>query len=143
MLLGLALLLGAGCSAFNREWKNAAEQPHTGIEGRWVGNWKSDHNQHKGAMRAIFRIKEGEIYHAMFHAKYKIGIITVGYGYDMDMTVTQDGPNYEFTGEADLGKIAGGKFHYQGVGTTNQITIRFRSPKDHGTFRMQRPEETD
>lgn len=143
MLLALALLLGVGCSAFNRDWKVAGEESFTGIEGRWTGHWKSDHNQHNGSMRTIIRRKEGDIYHTQFHAKYKVWIITVGYGYEMNMTVTNEGPNYEFTGEADLGKVAGGVYRYQGSGTTNQITIRFRSPKDHGTFRLQRPEETD
>ena len=139
----LAALVGAGCSAFDRDWKKAADLPQTGIEGRWVGQWKSNHNQHAGLLRCMINRKEGQIFHTRFHAKYKLGIITVGFPYEMDMTVEQVGDNHQFSGKADLGKLAGGVYNYQGSGTTNQITIRFRSPKDHGTFHLQRPKETD
>ena len=135
--------LGLGCSAFDRDWKRAANQPQVGIDGRWIGQWKSRQNQHQGMLRCLIEKKEGNLHETRFHAKYKWGILTVGYPYTMEMTITQDGAEYQFTGEADLGKLAGGVYQYNGTGTTNQITINFRCPKDHGTFRLQRPEDDE
>ena len=134
--------LGLGCSAFDRDWKKAASQPQAGIEGRWIGQWKSKQNQHHGVLRCLIDKKEDNLYETRFHAKYKLGILTLGYSYTMEMTIAQDGAEYQFTGEADLGKLAGGVYQYNGSGTTNQLIINFRSPKDRGTFRLQRPEET-
>ena len=94
-------------------------------------------------LRCLIEKKGGNLHETRFHAKYKWGILTVGYPYTMEMTITQDGAEYQFTGEADLGKLAGGVYQYNGTGTTNQITINFRCPKDHGTFRLQRPEDDE
>ena len=61
----------------------------------------------------------------------------------MDMTITKNGAKYEFTGEADLGKLAGGVYQYGGTGTTNRIDINYRADKDHGTFKLERPEDAE
>ncbi len=138
----LIAFLGLGCSAFDRDWKKAAHQPQAGIEGRWIGQWKSRQNQHHGVLRCLIDKKDGNLYETRFHAKYKLGILTIGYPYTMEMTITENGAEYKFIGEADLGKLAGGIYQYNGTGTTNQLNINFRSPKDHGTFRLKRPEKT-
>jgi hypothetical protein len=135
--------LGLGCSAFDRDWKKAAGQPQTGIEGRWIGQWKSKQNQHQGVLRCLIDKTEDNLYETRFHAKYKWGILTVGFPYTMEMNIKQDGAEYQFTGEADLGKLAGGVYQYKGSGSTNQLIINFRSPKDHGTFHLQRPREAE
>ena len=61
----------------------------------------------------------------------------------MVMTINSSGDTYNFKGEANLGRLAGGVYQYGGTGTTNNLTINYRSPKDHGTFRLQRPRETE
>lgn len=139
----LIAALGFGCSAFDRDWKKAASQTQTGIEGRWIGEWESKQNQHHGQLRCLINKKEGDLYNTRFRAKYKLGILTIGYSYNMEMTITQSEADYQFTGQADLGKLAGGIYKYNGTGTTNQLDINFRSPEDHGTFLLQRPEETE
>ena len=143
LLTCLTLFVAVGCSSFDRDWKQAAGQEFQGMEGRWIGRWHSDHNQHNGVLRCLVTKTEGDTYHTRFHAKYKWGILTVSYPYDMDMTLTQNGSSYQFTGEADLGKLAGGVYQYNGTGTTNRIEINYRSPKDHGTFKLDRPEDTE
>ena len=94
-------------------------------------------------LRCLIEKKEGNLHETRFHAKYKLGILTIGYSYNMEMIITQTDTEYQFTGQADLGKLAGGVYQYNGTGTTNQITINFRCPKDHGTFRLQRPEDDE
>ena len=143
-LLGFfAALIAVGCSSFNRDWKKAAGQPIQGIEGRWIGRWHSDHNQHNGVLRCLISKKEGDLYETRFHAKYKLSILTISYPYNMVMTINSNGDTYNFKGEANLGRLAGGVYQYGGTGTTNNLAINYRSPKDHGTFRLQRPGENE
>ena len=143
-VLGLfATLFVVGCSSFNRDWKKAVDQPVHGIEGRWIGRWHSDHNQHNGALRCLINKKEKDLYETRFHAKYKLSFLTISYPYDMEMTITPTGDTYNFKGEADLGWLAGGVYQYNGTGTTTNLAINYRSPKDHGTFRLQRPGENE
>ena len=143
-LLGFfAALIAVGCSSFNRDWKKAAGQPIQGIEGRWIGRWHSDHNQHNGVLRCLISKKEVDLYETRFHAKYKLSILTISYPYNMVMTINSNGDTYNFKGEANLGRLAGGVYQYDGTGTTNNLAINYRSPKDHGTFRLQRPGENE
>ena len=136
--VGLALI-GVDCSTFDRDWKAASTA--TGIEGQWVGRWNSDHNQHNDLLRCLITRKEGNVYSTRFHAKYKFGFLPISFGYGLEMTVTEASGQYQFQGQADLGKLAGGLYHYTGSGTTNQLQFNYRSPKDHGTFNLKRPKE--
>ena len=61
----------------------------------------------------------------------------------MDMTLTPQGDTFIFTGQADLGKLAGGLYHYDGNGTVQRIDINYRADKDHGTFQLERPEDSE
>jgi hypothetical protein len=142
LLLSVILLFG-GCSSFNRDWNKAADQSFEGMEGRWIGRWHSDYNQHNGVLRCLITKRKGETYHTRFHAKYKLSFITVSYPYDMDMTLTPQGDTFIFTGQADLGKLAGGLYHYDGNGTVQRIDINYRADKDHGTFLLERPEDSE
>ena len=142
LLLSVILLFG-GCSSFNRDWNKAADQSFEGMEGRWIGRWHSDYNQHNGVLRCLITKRKGETYHTRFHAKYKLSFITVSYPYDMDMTLTPQGDTFIFTGQADLGKLAGGLYHYDGNGTVQRIDINYRADKDHGTFQLERPEDSE
>ena len=143
-LLGFfAALIAVGCSSFNRDWQKAAGKPIQGIEGRWIGRWHSDHNQHNGVLRCLISKKEGDLYETRFHAKYKLSFLTISYPYDMEMTITRTDDAFNFKGEADLGWLAGGLYKYDGTGTTNNLAINYCSPKDHGTFRLQRPKEAE
>ncbi len=135
--VGLALV-SVGCSTFDRDWKAATNT--TGIEGRWIGRWHSDHNQHNDVLRCLVTRKEGNVYSTRFHAKYKFGFLPISFGYGLEMTVTEASGQYQFQGQADLGKLAG-LYHYAGSGGTNQLQFNYRSPKDHGTFNLKRPKE--
>jgi len=137
--IGLALM-GLGCSTFDRDWD--ATNTNTGIEGRWAGRWHSDHNQHNDVLRCLITRKEGNIYSTRFHAKYKLlGFLPISFGYGLDMTVIKGNGQYQFQGQADLGKLAGGLYQYAGSGTKDQLQFNYRSPKDHGTFNLQRQKE--
>ncbi|MGB0582354.1 MAG: hypothetical protein ACPGVU_21895 [Limisphaerales bacterium] len=135
-----ALVLLTGCSGFNRDWKNASAEPlkTDSIEGTWKGTWLSDHNGHNGGLRAIITKLDADTYNARFHATY-MRILT--FGQTVDLTVKQEGTNYTFTGEADLGKAYGGIYTYKGKMTTKDFFSTYNCSIDHGTFKMSRPEQ--
>jgi len=141
-LLCLASLLWmtSGCSGFHRAWK--AEQSKTpnyapnALTGAWEGTWLSDVNGHNGRLRALITENPDGTYHAWYHAKYK-GILSFAYSVDVD---AQDIPaGYTFKGKADLGRLAGGVYSYEGSATNGLYNATYDSKYDQGIFKMQRP----
>jgi len=136
LFMPLVVLLGAGCSSFNREWKKAGRNPvaASGLEGRWKGQWISDVNSHHGKLRCIIK-KEGDVYQARFHAKYKK---ILGFGYTVPLKAEATDNGYKFHGEADLGSLAGGVYHYEGHADATNFLSTYSCKYDHGTFQLQR-----
>ena len=85
-----AVLAGAGCSSFNRDWKKAAENATrpTGLAGRWEGSWNSEVNGHNGRLRALITESSPGMYSARFHAKYQK---ILSFGYTVPLKVKQTG----------------------------------------------------
>ena len=138
LALSLGLLLGAGCSTFNREWKHASAQPAPDhdLHGQWEGTWQSDANAHSGRLRALITKQDNGRYLARFHAHYW-KVLT--FGYTVPLHVKESGGQFRFQGEADLGRLAGGKYTYEGQATPTNFFSAYRANSDRGTFRMQRP----
>ena len=133
-----ALIFFTGCSGFNREWKQVAAEPLQpgSIAGAWDGSWLSDHNGHKGGLRAIITKLDEDTYNARFRATY-MRILT--FGQTVNLTVKQDGTNFTFSGEADLGKSHGGIYTYKGNSSPESFHSTYNCSIDHGTFKMSRP----
>ena len=143
IMLVAAAVFAVGCSSFNRDWEKASGVDFKGVEGRWIGSWYSDYNQHNGPLRCLITKNDGEndVYHTHFHAKYKLGFLTINYPYDMDMTIKQNKGMFNFNGEADLGWLAGGVYKYDGNGTVDNIKMNYRANIDFGTFKLERPKD--
>jgi hypothetical protein len=140
--LCLALLwLGvAGCSTFHRDWKRAAAQPtpDNSISGRWEGRSQSEVNGHAGRLRCLITPLAHSQYEARFHANYwKI----LSYGYTVTLQTQETADALQFRGEADLGRLAGGKYAYEGRATPTNFFSTYRASRDHGTFQMSRPQK--
>ena len=135
----LILLLATGCSSFNKEWKTALKQPMSveGVAGPWDGRWVSDVNGHEGRLRCVMTKKSDREYDAHFHAKYKK---IFSFGYTVPMQVKRVGNSWQFEGEADLGKLAGGLYTYKGAATGTNFFSTYDNKYDHGKFEMSRPE---
>jgi hypothetical protein len=135
-LLALGL---CGCSSFNRDWRSAETlptSPHS-IEGRWEGRWDSEANGHNGKLRCLMtRISDSE-YRARFRATYA-RVLKFSYTAELRMQPHHEG--WEFNGEADLGKLAGGVYYYEGRISSSNMFSTYRSKYDQGTFELQRPE---
>lgn len=127
----------AGCSSFNRDWNALAETESsaTGIEGRWEGTWLSDANAHHGGLRCIIASDENGIIQARYRATYAW---LLRFEYTVPMTVQREGETWRFSGEADLGSLAGGHYEYNGTVQGDAFHSTYSSAGDHGTFEMTR-----
>lgn len=133
-----ACLFGAGCSSFSRQWETAMKQPvpADGIRGPWEGKWVSDRNGHTGRLRCVMTQAGLHSYTAHFHAVYW-KILRVAYEVPFHTEPQDDA--VKFSGEADLGKLAGGVYTYEGTATPFVFHAIYRCKYDHGRFEMSRP----
>lgn len=135
----LPLLLLCGCSSFNRDWRKAAHQPVApdAIEGRWEGSWISDVNGHSGKLRCLLTREEADRYRAHFRATYW-KVLRFSYAVPLEFHAHDTG--WEFNGEANLGKLAGGVYYYEGRASLTNLHSTYHSKYDHGRFELHRPE---
>ncbi|HUS34439.1 MAG TPA: hypothetical protein VM680_03710 [Verrucomicrobiae bacterium] len=133
-----AILWLCGCSSFNKEWKAAlkAPIPQNSIEGPWTGEWRSEKNGHHGALRCVVSKASEKTYRAHYHAVYwKI----LRFSYAATLNAEQTNGAVHLRGEANLGKLAGGVYKYDGSATSAEFRSTYSSKYDHGTFDMSRP----
>ena len=113
--------------------------PGNDIEGRWEGRWLSHTNGHHGRLRCLLsKTPEGQ-YSARVHANY-VKILT--FGYTVPLKVRESPGLYYFSGDADLGQLAGGSYHYDGQATATNFFSTYRAKADGGIFEMKRPSDT-
>lgn len=126
-----------GCGSFNREWKAAAMRPAPAqaVEGSWDGEWRSQINGHKGRLRCLVRPGEDGRPVAWFRANY---MRILSFEHSVPLTVTPALEGQEFSGEADLGKMAGGAYHYKGLANNANFFSTYQCERDHGVFEMRR-----
>ncbi len=74
--------------------------------------------------RARFRATWGGLFHYTYTAQLELQPHDIG---------------WEFNGEADLGKFAGGVYYYEGRATATNLFSTYRSKRDRGTFDLERP----
>jgi hypothetical protein len=140
-LVLLCIAIGAaGCSSFNRDWRQAgrAPAPAHDISGRWEGRWTSEATGHSDKLRCLMTKVSDERYEARFHARFwKI----LSFGYTVLLEIEQADSVFHFKGEADLGRLAGGVYQYEGHASPEHFFSTYRSSRDHGDFEMSRPGE--
>jgi len=136
---GILLAVLAGCSTFERDWKRATAQPTSGdsIEGAWVGRWSSDATGHSGPLRCLVWREDASHYAAHFRAGYA-GVFRFTYTVRLEAQPHYGG--WEFSGQEDLGALAGGVYYYEGHATPTNFFSTYRSKRDHGIFEMRRPD---
>lgn len=133
-----ALLMFCGCSSFNSEWRRAGHQsaPQDSIAGQWEGRWVSDVNAHTGKLRCIVSGETNGICQARFRATYRK---ILSFSYTVDLRVERRDGGWAFSGEEDLGAMAGGVYRYQGNATVTNFHSTYDSKYDRGLFEMRRP----
>lgn len=137
---GMMVMLGTGCSGFHRAWKQELSSKEiyskSEMKGAWEGEWISDSNGHRGRLRCLVKKNEDGTYTTWYHAKYK-KILSFAYSVDVEASILPEG--YHFKGKANLGKLAGGMYHYEGNVSDGIFNADYKSKFDYGTFKMNRP----
>jgi hypothetical protein len=137
------MMLGIGGCAYESRWNAAGKEPVPAdqITGRWEGTWKSDANGHSGGLRCIVTRAEDGNYLADFKATYG-WVFTFGYQMKMNVKAADGTTRHSvvyFTGEEDLGWLAGGKYQYDGRAGPTEFFCNYKSKDDRGTFQLVRP----
>jgi hypothetical protein len=135
MVVGFLL---TGCSSFHREWRAAIKQPipANSIEGPWTGTWHSDQNGHHGSLRCVVTKTSDTSYRAHYRATYKS---ILHFSYVATLNAHETNGAVALKGEADLGKLAGGVYTYEGTATPTEFHSNYANKYDHGAYDLTRP----
>ncbi len=142
VLLAAALALGA-CSSFERDWQASRARGVSSAErfaGAWDGRWTSSRHGSPskpagGRLRCILTPADAGGYSAHFKANWH-GFATT---YRVALRTQQHGRVLRFSGEQDLGPLAGGIYRYKGEVTRQRFESTYDSRYDSGRFEMTRP----
>lgn len=134
---GLLLLASGCCSGFTRDFREAQRYcpPQQGLEGVWEGTWLSHSNGHNGQLQAIITRCDDHHYHARFRATF---MKCIPYESEALLHVSQQGDTFYFSGEEDLGWLAGGVYRYDGYANACNFHSNYCADRDHGIFTMRR-----
>lgn len=135
ILRGISHTLAAAtsnCSDFENAWQSARDGR---LEGHWIGNWQSEVNEHHGELRCVLQQIDGNHFRAFIHAQYAKFMRVC---YSIELHLEQMAERLHLEGEADLGELAGGMYHYDGTLTATNLDCRYECKYDHGTFSLQR-----
>ena len=118
---------------------SAQEPSHSGDPaGCWKGNWRSFCTSHKGKLSAkITPCCDGR-YRAIFRGTF-FKILCFKYTVTLNAEPADEtGEVYHLYGSSDLGRLAGGVYHYDGYATATEFRVNYRSKDDKGVFAMHR-----
>jgi len=128
--------LTSNCAEFSRLWRDAERQTRaSGLSGGWVGEWISEANGHRGQLQCVLSETGSKKYRASFHATYS-KVLRVCY--TVELRGSTIGSQTQLEGETDLGRLAGGIYHYSGTAGEGQFQCQYRCSYDHGTFRLRK-----
>jgi hypothetical protein len=139
-IAALALLTASssGClCTFERDWHAAKDcaVPADNLAGLWEGTWVSHYNGHDGTLRAIITPCGNGRYLARYKGTFAF---IVPFAYETTHSASaQPGVTY-FTGQEDLGPLAGGVYLISGWANGATFVAHYQADKDHGVFQMQR-----
>jgi hypothetical protein len=140
-LIGVLPMLTGGCTSFDHDWQKAARQfpSPDDLQGRWQGTWVSEVNGHTDTLRCVITKKDDGIYQARFLARYHK---VLSFGYTVPLKVESGTNELKFNGDANLGWLKGGVYHYEGHATATNYFSTYSCKYDHGTFQMSRPQDS-
>jgi hypothetical protein len=121
---------------FKRRWNLPAPPPSAanGLQGRWEGEWISEVNGHRGALRCLLRKTTPDAYEALFYAVY-CGALRVSYLVPLHGHTS--GGKLLMDGEMDIGRMAGGIYSYKGEADEKEFNCAYRCKYDHGAFHLK------
>jgi len=138
LIIAVGLIAVTGCSSFHKEWSAAVRAPilTNSIEGPWAGEWHSDKNGHHGSLRCVVTKTSDTTFRAHYRATYKK---IVHFSYVATLNGRETNGVVALKGDADLGKMAGGVYTYEGTATPTEFRSSYSSKYDRGEYQMSRP----
>ena len=137
-LLVIFVVVGSGYAGR----ANSEEQPVAAMQaapsdlsGSWDGTWGSRVSRHNGRLRAQFTRVDAYHYQAQFRATF---FKVMCYKYTVVLNATPEGDHWILRGQKDLGRLAGGVYHYTAYANACRFSANYNSCKDHGVFAMTR-----
>ena len=136
-LVAISMVVGSGyASQANSEEQPVAEvQTAPDLSGTWSGTWASHHSSHNGKLRAQVTRVDAYHYRAEFRATF---FKVMCYKYTVVLNATPQGDHWILQGQKDLGRLAGGMYHYSAYANACHFSANYKSCKDHGVFDMTR-----
>jgi len=92
---------------------------------------------HHGTLNCVVSKETAEKYRFLYRATWKKLLHGT---YSVMEDVRREGNTFKMRGGADLGKMYGGHYEYEGEATPTNFISSYRASKDHGQFKMTRPE---
>jgi len=146
-LLFLPALYLVACTGIPQNWAEA-KRSTTGVEGAWLGTWRSDVNGHSGGLRAAVTT----VHHdpplpsdhdtRLFRFRASWAKILCA-GFSLHGTVKKTGPDsWTMSGSKDLGKLFGGTFTCTGTVRGDEFKARYDAKMDRGVMEMRRVKAT-
>ena len=105
------------------------------LSGSWNGTWRSHVSPHNGRLRAQLTRVDAYHYKAEFRATF---FKVMCYKYTVVLNATPAGDHWILQGQKDLGRLAGGVYHYTAYATACRFNANYTSCEDHGVFAMTR-----
>jgi hypothetical protein len=109
--------------------------PEDLLVGRWQGSWQSHRRGETGALECTVRLRPDGVYEARFDATYWR---VFSMKQTLPLAVEACGQVWRFTGQADLGLLAGGVYRHEGSSDGREFVSRYAAKRDEGEFRLQR-----
>jgi hypothetical protein len=115
---------------FQRRWEEAVR---TGAPQPWAGEWVSEVNGHRGELKCLLTQTAPGKFDAAFYAVFA-RLLKVSYHVPLQGRQTEGVLKLE--GQTDLGKLAGGIYHYEGEMDEASLRCTYRCAYDHGVFHL-------
>ena len=124
-------------AAFLKQWRACPtlQAGSQGVAGRWVGEWLSEANGHRGDLKCVLQSAGPNLFRAHFYASFA-KLFRVGYA--TELKTEQTNGRTLLTGEENIGFLAGGVYRCEGEVNGNELHCRYSCKYDHGIFRLKR-----
>ena len=127
--------LTANCRDFRSRWNKALQLDSDQAGGCWTVEWISVATGHRGPLHCVSEVTAATTWRMSFRAEYSKVFRAC---YATEFQVVEQPGGWRFTGESNLGSLAGGTYEYRGTATLTELTCSYKSARDHGEFRLGR-----
>lgn len=131
--LTISALLLFACLSFAMPGVRAGELSN--LTGNWSGNWSSEISNHKGPLKAKFKVLGEDKVEAKFTGRF-FKLIPFKFTVTLDVVSQKDGTT-KLQGKHDLGRTLG-VYHYDVNYEGDSFIAKYHTDKDKGVFEVSK-----